>query len=489
MSEDGIGFDTSGEDDARPRPLTVARTAVSDAADRLARVAEHLRAAELDDARGATRILEAEERALDAARALEESRHEVAEAQRRAEYAERLVAETQDLVREAEAQRAAAEELARMADERSRTAEDQARSAEERVAGAEERATDAEARAALAEGRGGGDAEVRIAEAVQRAEDAEERLEIEMARTVELSRRLDEASRTATTADERADEADERAHVSLERTKQLEAEIDELRAALDESRKAPPVTVIVDEARTALQEAVAAEVRRPLSSIMGLTLAIKHADPSTPEGLDMIRQLSMHARKLDRLVAEYLELDRLIDGTLRPNRRRTDLAALVRRVIEESPDLEGMEVRVDATKTAIAVDPRLAEQMVEALLANAGRRTPPGGTITVRVIEDASGATVVAEDGGERVPSFLRETLLDPAQQLRSGPPKGGTGLILMSRLAQIHRGRASVEDLPHGGAAFKVFLPAVAEDGPGASGHGAGGHDHSALEDGAIAI
>jgi K+-sensing histidine kinase KdpD len=488
MSEDGIGFGTSGLEETAPRPLAVARTAVSQAADHLAHLVERLHAAEMDDARAATRILEAEERAAEAVRALEDSRQRIVEAERRAEYAERLVAETQDLVRDAGEQRAAAEELARMADERSRMAEDRAAAAEDRAAAAEHRASDAEARAAAAETRGGAVAERGLEEVARRAEEAEERLEIETARTVELSRRLEEATRTARTADERADEADERAHVSLERTKQLEAEIDELRAALEASKKAPPVTVIVDEAKTALQEAVAAEVRRPLSSILGLTLAIKHADPHTTEGLDMTRQLSMHARKLDRLVAEYLELDRLIDGTLRPNRRRTDLAALVRRVVEESPDLEDIRVRVDADKTGIAVDPRLAEQMVEALLTNAGRRTPAGGTITVRVSEDATGATIVAEDSGERVSSSLRETLLDPAQKLRSGPPKGGTGLILMSRLAQIHRGRASVEDLPSGGAAFKVFLPAVAEDAfdPPPAADGAAG---SALEDGAIAI
>jgi signal transduction histidine kinase len=486
MSEEATRSDP-GTTERPPTATELARTAVADAAEQLRRAAEGLARAELDERRWAERIRAAEERAAHAARALEESAHRVVEAERRAEYAERLVAETNDAVRAHQEQLAAAEELARMADERSRVAEERARAADERAAGMELRASRAEERATHAEARVGDDLERRLEATEQRAQEAEERLEIETARTVELSRRLEDAARTARVADERADEADERAHVSLERTKKLEAQIDELRAALDESRQAPPVTVIVDEARTALQEAVAAEVRRPLSSIMGLTLALKHADPTTDEGVEMIRQLSMHARKLDRLVAEYLEVDRLIDGTLRPNRRRTDVEALVRRVVEESPDLANIEVRLDTARTSAAVDPILAEQMIEALLANAGRRTAPGGSITVRVSQDGAGATILVEDDGEVVPASFREALLDPGQLLRSGVPKGGTGLILMSRLAQIHRGRATVEDRPGGGAAFRVFLPAVSDaiEAPDA------GSDEVRpnLKDGAIAI
>ncbi len=460
MSEDGIGFDTSAfGGDGTPKPLTVARIAVAGAAEELARLAEHLRAVEGEAERTPALVAEAERRAADAERRAAEAERWAAEAraqldeavtratlaESRAEYAERLVAESQEAIRAAEA------------------------------------------RAAEAELRGGPRLEERLRAAEERAADAEERLEIETARTVELTRRLDEAARAERTADRRADAAEERAHLAIERTKQLEAEVASLEAALNEARKAPPVTVIVDEARTALQEAVAAELRRPLSSIMGLTLALKHQDGAG--ALDMVRQLSMHARKLDRLVAEYLELDRLIDGTLKPNRRRTNLEALVRRVIEESPDLANIDVRVETSRATIAVDPMLVEQIVEALLANAGRRTAPGNSVRVKVWQDDKGATIAVEDAGEPVPAPLREALLDPGQVLRSTSPKGGTGLILMSRLAQIHRGRATVEDLPGGGASFRVFLPAVEEAGEAEASAAPIGGAQSTLEDGAIAI
>ena len=47
-------------------------------------------------------------------------------------------------------------------------------------------------------------------------------------------------------------------------------------------------------------------------------------------------------------------------------------------MIEESTDLHDRDVRIEAVHVAVEVDPALVEQMIETLLANAGRRTTPG---------------------------------------------------------------------------------------------------------------
>jgi len=88
-----------------------------------------------------------------------------------------------------------------------------------------------------------------------------------------------------------------------------------------------------------------------------------------------VRQLGTNARKLDRMVGVLLEVDRLADGTLRLNRRRTDLRALVRRVVEDSPDLANRKVHVEAEKVVVPVDPFMVEEMVDTLLSNANART------------------------------------------------------------------------------------------------------------------
>ncbi len=256
--------------------------------------------------------------------------------------------------------------------------------------------------------------------------------------------------------------------ISIERTELMEEQLKALESRAQEAESRPQVTVIVDDERNALQEAVAADVRRPLTSILGLTLALKHADPQSTEGGDMIRQLATNARKLDRLVGEMLALDKIVSGAFEPNLRRTDLEALVRRVVEESPDLANRDIKIESEHVAIQVDPALTEQMVETLLSNAGRRTTPGNPVWVKISSDQEGAVIAVDDTGPEVPPGLRgamvAALTDDGPAARQRRPRGATGLTLLARLAEIHGGRAWVEERPGGGASFRVFLPAARE-------------------------
>ncbi len=122
--------------------------------------------------------------------------------------------------------------------------------------------------------------------------------------------------------------------------------------------------VVADKERNALKDAVASEVRLPTCSTLGIALAMKDTDPKAREGQD-IRQLSSDGRKLDRLVSVRLEQDRLMEGSLRPSRRRTDLQSLDRRVVEEPPYLANGRVHVEGSHFIVAVDRSMTEQMVD----------------------------------------------------------------------------------------------------------------------------
>jgi K+-sensing histidine kinase KdpD len=313
-------------------------------------------------------------------------------------------------------------------------------------------------------------AEERVQEAELRWRASDEQVAQAATKNAELLDMLQSAREGQSEADERCRRADQRLEVTLERVRILEEQITELETKVEEAEVNPSnVTVIVNDERTALQEAIAAEVRRPLTSILGLTLALRHADPKSNEGKDMVKQLSTNARKLDRLVGEMLVLDQIATGSYQPNRRRTDLEALVRRVVEESPDLANRDVKIEAEHIAIEVDPALTEQMIETLLSNAGRRTAPGNPVRVKITADKGGAVIAVDDTGPEVPPELRGDLSSAMSEERPGHAKkktGATGLSLLARLAEIHGGKAWVEERQGGGASFRVSLFGPKQDG-----------------------
>jgi K+-sensing histidine kinase KdpD len=333
-------------------------------------------------------------------------------------------------------------------------AADELQQAAERLSTAEERSREADARVTAAEEQVAEQA-ARVAEMLTLLQHAREA-------QIEAEERSREAEQGLEGLTERARQAEEQAEAADARVRALEEQVAELQGRLEEAETKPNVTVILDDERTALQEAVAAEVRRPLTSILGITLALKHADPKSVDGREMLRQLATNARKLDRLVGEMLDIERIAAGTFTPNLRRTDLEALVRRVVGESPDLANRDVQVQADHVAIQIDPGLTEQIVETLLANAGRRTVPGSSVWVTVAPSDGGAVIAVDDVGPEIPAGLRQAMFTA---LQDGDPeaqrvRGATGLSLLSRLVEIQGGRCWVQERTPEGSSFRVLLP-----------------------------
>ncbi|HWO71579.1 MAG TPA: ATP-binding protein [Actinomycetota bacterium] len=221
----------------------------------------------------------------------------------------------------------------------------------------------------------------------------------------------------------------------------------------------------LDEMKNTFLEAVSHDLRTPLTSILGsaLTLEQNGRDLSSEDALDLVRRIAANARKLERLLGDLLDLDRLQRGIVAPQRRPTDLAELVRHVVEEAEVLRDRAVELDLREARAEVDPAKVERIVENLLANAVRHTPPGTRIWVATRPVPGGAELAVEDEGPGVPAELRDAVFEPFLQV---PGKGnhspgvGIGLSLVRRFAELHGGRAWVEDRPEGGASFRVFLP-----------------------------
>jgi signal transduction histidine kinase len=216
--------------------------------------------------------------------------------------------------------------------------------------------------------------------------------------------------------------------------------------------------------KNAFLAAVSHELRTPLSAVLGYALTLERPDISLPpeDQKDLTHRLAINARKLERLLSDLLDLDRLARGVLEPRRRATDLSALTIRVIEEA-DLGGHHVDVDVEPVVVQIDASKVERVVENLLVNAAKHTSPHSRIWLHAARRKEGVQITVEDEGPGVPDELKAAVFEP---FRKGHAPGqhvpgtGIGLSLVARFAELHGGRAWVEDRSGGGASFSVYIP-----------------------------
>lgn len=241
----------------------------------------------------------------------------------------------------------------------------------------------------------------------------------------------------------------------------LRARIGELEQALEAEREAAADLRAVDDVRNAFLAAVSHDLRTPLAAIIGLALTLERHELSPADSKELAVRIATNARRLDRMVADLLDLDRLSKGVVEPSLERADLAELVPRIVDESDLLDGRKVSVEVAEACADVDVAQIERIVENLLANAARHTPPDSSVWVSVRPDAGGVLLAVEDDGPGVPADQRRAVFEPFRSAGTEHAASvGIGLAVVARFAELHGGRAWAEEREGGGASFRVWLP-----------------------------
>jgi PAS domain S-box-containing protein len=233
---------------------------------------------------------------------------------------------------------------------------------------------------------------------------------------------------------------------------------DELSSALERLRA-------LDRLKNTLLHTLSHDLKSPLTAILGAASTLERLgeDLTPDERHGLLRTLELRSKGMHTLLSDLLDLDRLDQGIIEPRRFPVDLAELVTRMVEDAGEVLGARaVEIDAEPITVAVDSSKVERIVENLLTNAARHTPATSTIWVRVLRESEGATIAVEDDGPGVPDELKAEIFEAFHR---GPSAGevpgtGIGLSLVARFAELHGGRAWVEDRPGGGASFRVSLP-----------------------------
>ena len=209
----------------------------------------------------------------------------------------------------------------------------------------------------------------------------------------------------------------------LDITERKQAE-EQLARALEVEREATRRLRALDEMKNTFLQAVSHDLRTPLAAILGLAITLERGDVHLEEddAKDLARRIAGNARRLDRLVTNLLDLDRLARGIVTPNLQPTDVGAVVRRVLSESELIPDTRLRADVRPVMVRADASKVERIVENLLANTVRHTPSTATIWVSVTATDEGALLAVEDDGAGVAEDIRETIFEPFQQGPDAP-------------------------------------------------------------------
>lgn len=218
--------------------------------------------------------------------------------------------------------------------------------------------------------------------------------------------------------------------------------------------------------RAALFSSVTHDLRTPLSSITASVTSLmdegtEFRQEERRELLDTIRH---EAARLNRLVANLLDLSRMRAGALVPSKELVSIDELIGGVLTRlGPSLRSHELTVSVADAIpeVAVDVVQVDQVLTNLLENAAKFSPKGSPISLTVARWRGGAQVRVSDRGVGVPEAERQKVFEAFVRGDGARVEGsGLGLAIARAIVDAHGGRIWIEESPGGGATVVFELP-----------------------------
>jgi len=193
------------------------------------------------------------------------------------------------------------------------------------------------------------------------------------------------------------------------------------------------VAAETDKLRSALLTSISHDLRTPLASILGSASSLKqYRDQLSETDRDeLLGTIQDEAERLNRFIANLLDMTRLESGALAPNLDLIELGDVVGSVLRRAA-LQNHSVQLDLEPglPMLRLDPVLFEQVLFNLIDNAAKYAPPGTAITLRARGEGAVVKLTILDEGPGLPDEDRERIFDKFYRVRAGDrQRAGTGL------------------------------------------------------------
>jgi signal transduction histidine kinase len=233
------------------------------------------------------------------------------------------------------------------------------------------------------------------------------------------------------------------------------------------SRRAmEPVRDSFQRQRTFIADA-SHELKTPLA-LVKINAEVLERNPTDPENREVVEDQLAEIDRMDALLSDLLILARLDAERLEVEDKPFDLAIVAAeaagRFLKRAAE-EGVRLEVEVPdELPVRGDPERTAQVLAALLDNAVRHTPEGGTITVSGHLHHGRAEAWVTDTGPGISSEHLPRIFDRfyrAEEARTRKGGGtGLGLSIARDLARAQGGELSATSAQKGGATFTLKLP-----------------------------
>lgn len=217
---------------------------------------------------------------------------------------------------------------------------------------------------------------------------------------------------------------------------------------------------------------VSHELKTPLSSIKAYTETLLGGALKDPvHGQRFLERIDEQAGRLHQLIMDMLSLARIESSQAPLELANVPLSRVVQRTVIDHERLAAskqvtLENRIGETPIAVRADEEALRQILNNLIDNAVKYTPPGGRVTVAGRVD--GAVVLCEvtDTGHGIPAEHHSRLFERFYRVDNARSRelGGTGLglAIVKHLTQAMGGSVEVRSQIGQGSTFTVRLPAA---------------------------
>jgi PAS domain S-box-containing protein len=212
---------------------------------------------------------------------------------------------------------------------------------------------------------------------------------------------------------------------------------------------------------------VSHEFRTALVGIQGFS-EILTTEANSPEDVKSLAgDIFSDAQRLNRMINEMLDLDRMEAGKIRIQPKPVDVNSLIREAVDRaraSTDNHSLRIDLDEALPIIYADSDRLIQVISNLISNAVKYSPDGGEVTISTAAANGEVHVAVKDQGVGIPPEFIGRLFGRYERFESNRTSKvvgtGLGLAISRQIIELHGGRIWVESKVGSGSTFQFTLP-----------------------------